>query len=109
MIGAIHVYAISTLGEASVTPEGRTVRTAPTVVEVRGSVDELSARDVEIAAQAGQTHDIACRAELGTAVTDRDQVVVTEPARLAGTYSVDTIRTLRTHLRLLCSRTTLED
>lgn len=110
MIGAIHVYEVHALG-ASVTvdPEGRTHREDPTVVEVKGSVDELTARDVEIAAQNGQTHDIVCRCPLGVTVNDRDRVVVTDPERLAGTYEIDTVRSLRSHLRLLCSKTTIRE
>lgn len=106
MIGAIHSFSIRTKGASVTDAEGRTTR--PTTDEVyRGSVDELSARDVEIAAQNGQTHDLAIRAPLEAVVTDQSQAVVTEPARLAGTYEIDVIRTLRTHLRLLCSKTTV--
>lgn len=106
MIGAIHAYEITLDSSASVTPEGRVVATT-TTTRVEGSVDELSARDVEIAAQVGQTHDIACRAPLETAVTDRHKVLVTEPAKLAGTYDVDAVRVTRKHLRILCSRSTV--
>jgi len=108
VLGEIHVYEVSDLGASPVTDaEGRVSRAAATWVEVRGSVDELSARDVEIAAQNGQTHDIACRAPLETVVSDRSRVRVTEPERLAGIYDVDVIRSTRSHLRLLCSRSTI--
>lgn len=106
MIGAIHVYHLTLDSSASVTPEGRVVRST-TTTRVEGRVDELSARDVEIAAQVGQTHDVCCLAPLDTDVTDRHRVLVTEPARLAGTYQVDVVRTTRRHLRILCSRTTV--
>ena len=104
MIGAIHVYTIRTRGGASVTAEGRTVHAAPTDVEVLGSVDQLSARDVEIAAQVGQRHDIACRCPLDVTPDPKAQVIVTDPETLAGTYEIDTIRTTRAHHRLLCSK-----
>lgn len=108
MIGAIHDVSRRRLAASAVDAEGRTTR-APTDQAFRGSVDELSARDVEIAAQNGQTHDLVIRAPLDLDVTDRDQMVVTEPVRLAGVYDVDTIRTTRFHLRVLCSRSTVDE
>lgn len=104
MIGAPHDLVLRTLGAVTVDAEGRTTRAPATDVTVRGSVDELSARDVEIAAQVGQRHDIAVRVPLDVDVDVKTQAIVTEPSTLAGTYEVDTIRTLRTHYRLLCSK-----
>lgn len=108
MIGAIHVYHLASSTSASVNAEGRVVKTS-TSTPVEGRVDELSARDVEIAAQVGQTHDIAALAPLETVVDDKMTLVVTDPPRLAGTYKVDAIRTTRKHLRILASRTTVKD
>lgn len=105
MIGAPHAVTLSTPGEPTVDGEGRTVPGEATTIEFRGSVDQLSARDVEIAAQVGQRHDIAVRCPLDVDPDEKASVIVTEPATLAGTYAIDTIRTLRTHRRLLCSRT----
>lgn len=108
-LGMIHDYTLRALGAASVNVEGRVQRGAPVDTVVRGRVDELSAREIELAAQRGQTHDIVCIAPLGTVVDDRMEVVVTEPARLAGTYVVDRVRTTTKHLRVLCSRTTIRE
>lgn len=108
MIGFIHAYALTSETSASVTPAGRVVKTR-TSTPVEGRVDELTARDVEIAAQVGQTHDICCLAPLETVVDDTMEVVVTDPPRLAGTYRIDVIRTTRKHLRILASRSTVKD
>lgn len=105
MIGAIHVYEIVSRSAPSVNAEGL-VTAASVTTSVRGRVDELRAADVTIAAQVGQTHDIACEADLDVVVTDRDLVIVTDPTRLAGTYRVDAVRTTRKKLRILCSRFT---
>lgn len=106
MIGAIHVYSILNPGPASVNAEGRRVGTYASVT-VEGRVDELTSRDVEIAAAVGMRHDITCSAPLDTDVSDRSLVIVTEPERLAGTYEVDTLRVTRQKLRVLASRTTI--
>lgn len=106
MIGAVDSVVIRTLGATTTDSEGRTTR-PPTDVTIVGRVDELSARDVEIAAQNGQTHDIVVKADLGVTVTDQAQVIVSTPVRLAGTYKVDVVRFTRRHLRILCSRTTI--
>lgn len=108
MIGAVDTFYLQTLGASVVDAEGRVTRT-PTETAVEGRVDELSARDVEIAAQNAQTHDICCLADLDVAVNDQARVRVVTPTRLAGVYEVDTIRTTRRHLRILCSRTTVAD
>lgn len=108
VIGQTETFVLVTLGDSVVDSEGRVTRPEVTT-EVEGRVDELTARDVEIAAQVGQTHDIVCLAPADTVVSDRDVVRVTEPTRLAGDYKVDTIRTTRRHLRLLCSRTTVRE
>lgn len=106
MIGAIHVYSILTPGPASVNAEGRSVATYASA-SVQGRVDELTARDVEIAAQVGARHDIVALADAEVVVTDRALLVVTDPPTLAGTYKVDTVRTTRSHRRLLASRVTV--
>jgi hypothetical protein len=110
VIGATDEVVISTPGEVVTDSEGRTSN-VPTTETVQGRVDELSARDVEIAAQVGQTHDVVVKVDLGTAVTDRASVAVTTPERehLSGTYKIDSIRTTRRGLRLLCSRTTIAE
>ena len=108
MIGAIHHYLLQSESSTSVTPQGRVVKTIVST-GVEGRVDELSARDVEIAAQVGQTHDIAALAPLETVVDDTMTLVVTDPTRLAGTYRIDAIRTTRKHLRILASRSTVKD
>lgn len=108
MIGAIHDVARLRHGAVTTDGEGRT-SAATTSATFRGSVDELSARDVEIAAQNGQTHDIAVRCPADFDVIDADVIVVTEPERLAGEYAIDVVRSTRSHLRLLCSRTTVRD
>lgn len=112
MIGATDSVVLLADGAAVVDAEGRTTRPAQETAIQDARVDELSARDVEIAAQVGQTHDVAVKVPLGTAVTDKMRVRVdalSDPARalLLGTYEVDAIRTTRLHLRLLCSRTTV--
>lgn len=107
MIGAIHDVVRRRTATTSTNAEGRTVKSTADV-SFRGSVDELSARDMEIAAQNAQTHDLAVRAPLDLDVTDRDLIVVTEPTHLAGTYKIDVVRTTRSHFRLLCSRNTLD-
>lgn len=108
MIGATETWYLVTLGASVVDAEGKVTR-ARTERAIEGRVDELSARDVEIAAQNGQTHDLCCLAPLDEEISDRDLVRVVEPTRLAGYYEVDTIRTTRRSLRVLCSRTTVED
>lgn len=108
MLGAVDTFYLVTLGASSVDSEGRVTRT-PTEAAVVGRVDELSARDVEIAAQNGQTHDVCALADLDVVVNDRARIRVVTPTRLAGTYDIDTVRTTRRHLRILCSRTTVED
>lgn len=107
VIGAIHVFHLVSETSSSVTPAGRVVK-ATTSTPVEGRVDELSARDVEVAAQVGQTHDVCCLAPLETVVDDQMTVIVTAPTRLAGTYKVDAVRTTRKHLRILASRTTVK-
>jgi len=112
MIGATDSVVLLTDGEAVVDAEGRTTRPAQETAIQGARVDELSARDVEIAAQVGQTHDIAVKVPSGTAVNDRMRLRVDaldDPARpnLLGTYTIDAVRTTRLHLRLLCSRTTI--
>lgn len=109
MILATDDFVLREPGEATVGTEGRVSREDPDDTVVRGRVDELSARDLELAAQRGQTHDIVCLAPLGTAVNDRMAVVVTTPERLAGTYRVDVVRTTRKHVRILCSRSTIRE
>lgn len=113
VIGAIHDFVIYPIGAVGASPtvdaEGRVTQGEVDPIEVRGSVDELSAREIQLAAQRGETHDIACRAPLDTEVSDRDEVGVTIPVRLAGRYKVDAIRATRSHLRLLCSKTTIRD
>ncbi len=106
VIGATDTFYVQTLGASTTDSEGRTTRT-PTETAIVGRVDELSARDVEIAAQNGQTHDVCCLADLDVVVTDQAKIRVVTPTRLAGTYQVDTVRTNRRHLRILCSRTTV--
>lgn len=112
MIGATDSVVLLADGAATVDTEGRVTRVpAETTIE-DARVDELSARDVEIAAQVGQTHDVAIKVPLGTVVTDKMRVRVdamNDPARalLVGTYEIDAIRTTRLHLRLLCYRTTV--
>ncbi len=108
MIGAVDTVVVSTPGVITTDSEGRT-SAATTTASFQGRVDELSARDVEIAAQVGQTHDVVVLLDLDAAITDQASVVVSTPARLAGTYHVDAIRTTRRHLRALCSRTTIAD
>ena len=113
MIGATDSVVILTPGETVTDSEGRTTQ-VPGEATVEARVDELSARDVEIAAQVGQTHDIAVKVALGTAVTDRAEIRVdalVDPPRphLLGTFKIDAIRTTRLHLRLLCSRTSVRD
>jgi hypothetical protein len=110
MIGATDEVVISTPGAIVVDSEGRTSN-VPTTETVQGRVDELTTRDVEVAAQVGQTHDVVVKVDLGTNVTDRASVVVTTPERehLSGTYKIDSIRTTRRGLRLLCSRTTISE
>lgn len=112
MIGATDSVVLLADGEATVDAEGRTTRVPAETAIQDARVDELSARDVEIAAQVGQTHDVAIKVPLGTAVTDKMRVRVdtlSDPARalLLGTYEIDAIRTTRLHLRLLCSRSTI--
>lgn len=106
MIGATDEVTIRTPGGSVTDAEGRTTR-GTTDLTVWGRADELSARDVAIAAQVGQTHDVAVKVDLDVAVTDQAEVVLSTPVRLAGTYKVDAVRTTRRHLRLLCSRTTI--
>jgi hypothetical protein len=110
MIGATDEVVISTPGAIVVDSEGRTSN-VPTTETVQGRVDELTTRDVEVAAQVGQTHDVVVKVDLGTNVTDRASVVVTTPERehLSGTYKIDSIRTTRRGLRLLCTRTTIAE
>lgn len=108
VIGATDTYYLQTLGATTTDAEGRTTR-VPTEVAVVGRVDELSARDVEIAAQNGQTHDVCALADLDVVVNDRQRIRVVTPTRLAGVYEIDTVRTTRRHLRILCSRTTVTD
>lgn len=112
MIGATDSVTLLADGAATTDAEGRVTRpdVETTVDEAR--VDELSARDVEIAAQVGQTHDIAVKVPLGTTVTDRMRVRVDaagDRSHLLGTFEIDAVRTTRLHLRLLCSRTTIQD
>lgn len=114
MIGATDTVVILTPGETVTDSEGRTTQVPGEATIDDARVDELSARDVEIAAQVGQTHDIAVKVPLATAVTDRAQVRVDAldvPPRphLLGTFEIDAIRTTRLHLRLLCSRTSVRD
>lgn len=110
MIGATDEVTISTPGEVVTDSEGRTM-TTPSTETVEGRVDELTTRDVEVAAQVGQTHDVVVKVDLGTNVTDQASVVVSTPERehLSGTYKIDSIRTTRRGLRLLCSRTTISE
>lgn len=105
MIGFVHPFTIRALGSTpTVDSEGRVVREAPVDTVRVGRVDELNARDVQIAAAVGQTHDIVVLDTLDSPVTHASSIVVTEPERLAGTYTVDSIRTTRRHIRILCSR-----
>lgn len=114
MIGATDSVVLLSDGEAVVDTEGRVTRPAQETAIQAARVDELSAQDVEIAAQVGQTHDIAVKVPSGTVVSDRMRVRVDaldDPPRphLLGTFQIDAIRTTRLHLRLLCSRTTIQD
>jgi len=109
MIGARETVIIQTLGASFTDSEGRTDRFTDETT-VHGRVDEVSAREIEVAAQRGQTHDLVVLVPPTTEVSHRDsKVVVSTPVRLAGTYKIDRIRTTRRHLRLLCSRTSIRD
>lgn len=108
MIGSTDVFTLSSSSTSSVNAEGRTVK-AVVSQDVEGRVDELTTRDVEVAAQVGQTHDIVAQAPLETVVNDTMTLTVKPPSRLAGTYKIDTIRTTRRRLRILASRTTIKD
>lgn len=109
VIGAVHVYELVADGAASVLASGKVVRAEGEGTRVRGRVDELTARMIEVAAQRGQSHDIVCEADPDTVVNDRMKVLVSDPPRLSGLYDIDLIRTTRGKLRLLCSRTTIRD
>lgn len=108
MIGFRETFRLGTPGSSTATSEGRVTQTT-TWVEVLGRVDELSAREITLAAQSGQFHDLVVQVAPETSVDDRQVVEVTTPARLAGTYRIDVVRTTRRNLRLLCSRTTVKD
>lgn len=106
MIGATDAWVLEVPDEdPAVDDEGR-VHITYTPVEVQGRVDEVSAREVEVAAQRGQRHDIVCLADPDVLVTDKMRVVVSTPERLAGRYTIDAVRTTRRHQRVLCSRDT---
>lgn len=109
MIGAIDRVTILSMDTTHGTDAEGMVTRDHDEVEVLGRVDEVSARDVEIAAQIGQRSDVVVKVDLDVAITDQDSVVVSTPVRLAGTYRVDAVRTTRRHLRVLCSRTTIAD
>ena len=76
MIGATDSVTLIAPGAVTVDSEGRTTRPNAETAVGEARVDELSARDVEIAAQVGQTHDIAVKVPLGTGVTDKMTVRV---------------------------------
>lgn len=106
VIGQRETWTLIEVEAHEVDAEGRTSRETDDRL-VRGRVDELSARDIEVAARRGQTHDIVCLADHGVPVNDRCLVRVTKPTGLAGLYKVDRVRTTRRGLRVLCSRTTV--
>lgn len=109
LIGQIHVFQIVSEGTPTVAPDGTVSHSGRISTPVRGNVSEVSAAQVAIAAQRGQTHDIQCLAPLETIVNDRMTVVVTEPAYLAGVYQIDAIHGEPRHRVILCSRNTIQE
>lgn len=107
MIGDSDLWRLGTR-TTTTDAEGRTTETFAWE-DVQGRVDELSTREVALAAQAGQSHDIVALAPLETDVNDRQVIEVVTPARLAGRYEIDSIRMTRLHLRVLGSRSTVKD
>lgn len=109
MIGFRDQVRLGTKGDLTADAEGR-VDPTPTWVDIPESrVDELSAREVALAAQSGQAHDIVVQVVPETDVSARQVVEVVTPVKLAGVYLIDAVQVTRRHLRLLCSRTTVKD
>lgn len=108
MIGQVHEVIVRDISDLIPDAEGRWTAD-PADERVWGSVDEVSAREILIGAQSGQRSDVVVRLDLSVDVTDAHLIEVVTPARMAGLYRVDDVRTLRTHLRALCSKTTIRD
>lgn len=105
----VNPFRLGTPDPSVADAEGRTIQGYTWVDVEDGRVDELSTRMAALAHQMGQVHDIVALAPLDTPVTDRQVVEVTTPERLAGVYKIDSVRTTRRHVRILCSRQTVKD